>query len=491
MDGWFVVVVAAYFPPMSVLKSATYQEYTYTLTGNTDTSNQKLPTIVELVCQRLAQDYQICTTPMEGVTGHTLSIAQLQNTKRISFCLSFCNQFHKITYEEGTEAIQVDRWIRRIAAGTVLPQKHNIGMHTEAEGSHPSRRRNVVSSEKAGLSVALPLALGYKYFIWSDLNSRYVATKRDILPTHDIFSFNWNECDQVCTGLLDEEEAASNFKFRTIRFGFLTDAPADCLPAAIGEIRTTKGADKGEKSTRLEAFHSLIQAIFKKSPEEMNITIHNEPLLLHKFPRESVVAMTDFTHSPNISTSGLEGKLFDVTKTRRTSVKYPLTARASMRDEWIFIRYDTDYHDSVMYRIDISWLVASGGYVLEWVNKLTKKRVEQLMTVESLGISNSFRVPVLIRMTPAATTAAALLSNLFSKFGFVRDSGSAGSTQFIHHLGFVFLCVRDDGILWVGNALEGVSASRKTQRNLFVLFRDFCHSVSVATSILSRIIDNI
>jgi Vacuolar membrane-associated protein Iml1, N-terminal domain/IML1 N-terminal double psi beta barrel domain len=533
-----------YFPSTKELNS-TYLDYVWTLdaSGSLHGDNESL--LIELVCQRLAQDYQIAMLQLDAGMLSQLSSAKNQvsdptlrtrendvlDDVQNTYLLSFHNEFHKISYDRSEGSIEVRRYIK--ARDSDDSKTAPVLDKSKRSGRIPNKKS---APKKHALPIENPLAFPYRYFLWSDHTRAYMPMDRDIAANHDIFA--WNTCDQMLTDTDMYDEFDNSLKYRRQRFTLAPPAVPARVSVQAQEAYTPPSLSRLDlqdayrwRVEQADAYHATCQArqekfvemmerLFELKFDQLDIKtvdehafhsttwgdLSNPSTLGHPHESERTVAVSNRVSSGRQSYGRRKTRTlfarneaaqgFNCGYAQTNKRIFRLSDKTSTRSfEWIVLEYDQTFDPSVCYHIEVQWLAASGVAVANWIKNKLRQNVQrfgftathQVPTTQPLRTSDPFHLTYHSPLHPSCFRLIEV-HLLSPRFSFVLDDVSSINRQYLHRSGMAMVRVVSDGLLWINNNLTSAADKRVQSVQLYRDFRHVCQRLNHAASIVHPLV---
>ncbi|PRP86654.1 hypothetical protein PROFUN_05133 [Planoprotostelium fungivorum] len=400
-----------FFPsPLELSKS--FQDNVYHISLDVDDIHYQNKTddfVKELVSQRLGQNYQFVISAEEEANDvNTNNSGTKVPTKRYVHYLSLGHNYHKITYG-------------------------NYGQNVEVKRYHRSQLSNKAQS------------IPYRYYLWPVYNRLYETKEercRDInnmisvdFQHTQIFSYPWNYLDQLVGGYFDEL-TNENAHYWRCRYAIVPNQAPTLTEGEAGAKQYHQ-----DRSSSFQKFINVLQGSLKKAeyntPNEVNKTSDQPP--------------TDQTKT---STRPRRPKNF-LDKSVRIENR-------TDRPEWLWLLYDSLYSPTSVCHIQFQWMVSTACVVEELVSNAQRKakmcgfNMTQIPADQNPGPFSLSHIPIIIRdevLQHISAEKETVEQILTTRFDFVRDTSKPDYFMHRSSSAFVHYNAPDQTIQWRYNPL--------------------------------------
>jgi hypothetical protein len=414
-----------YFPSPKELRDS-YAESFYTLTLPSTSPFDSVPKynnhdelLIEMICQRLACDFQLVTgnesandsdagsrvrqaVSVNGAAGFggggrysTRQLDQAPDSHTVVYHLSTGHRIHQLIYDPERQTIEVKQYFQRSAAPRELAT-------TTAPTSPPQVE-----------------SVPYRYSIWVDTTQSFHPLQQEFhrFPTYDE---NWNSTDHLLCGYHDHMSDRS--KCRRIRFAILPpELPSD---ERGGEVKAIAATFAAKFARFLDYLQSRVAPNEDGSLETIAVAleldasgVHHRPVtVLPKGHNSHCYKVCCRTSSASTSSSGASSSSQTTTATGGLA---PLSSSVSRvrsedtRTEWVMLNLEDTLDITRTYHLDVRWLACSGIVTDEFVGAVKRKakqaglelrRIPEYSSVSFLQI-HPLIAPVLLPLSPSKETA--------------------------------------------------------------------------------------
>eukprot|EP00743_Colponemidia_sp_Colp-15_P010636 GILK01011743.1.p1 GENE.GILK01011743.1~~GILK01011743.1.p1 ORF type:complete len:1424 (-),score=261.13 GILK01011743.1:144-4415(-) len=463
-----------------------YMQYAYTLSLFPDENGYQNRTdqfVEELICQRLAQDFQLILSE-EG----TLLLSDLTKYVKNKVLLSKGHEYHQLLLDSDNQNIQITRFIRK---------KQN----------------------------RCPTSVAYSYLLLdSQYSDRFVAVKTSFVGG-DKGVYPWNYLDGVISGY--DSVLTNELRYRRIRFIVVPAANSTAssslsqfspvinhtsphpvstlvLSATAGSNGSSAGSTLNQETPgsieprrSFDINHHAASRVDSKSDsseenrieKSVSLFLRFKDLLqsqlgkLNKDLDRSATGSIDVTVEPWTPRPDEEEPRRCETRT----IRIPVEQTKSDRFEWIQLQYDATYKPDTCYHVEVQWLVCNGAAVDEIVQMLQRRAKQcglsmiQVPARNPLGTLDPFH-PTLLFPTASEYVKSSVKQLLIEPpFSFVFERKDKFGTQYMHPQGLAFVRIAADGIHWIHNIIPSDDPlPRGSQSACVALFERLKRYVEVA-----------
>lgn len=412
-----------YFPSPKELRDS-YAESFYTLTLPSTSPVDSVPKynnhdelLIEMICQRLACDFQLVTgnesasdsdgssrarqaVSVNGTAGFggggrysTRQLDQAPDSHTVVYHLSTGHRIHQLIYDPERQTIEVKQYFQRSAAPRELAMTPTSPPQVES--------------------------VPYRYSIWVDTTQSFHPLQQAFhrFPTYDE---NWNSTDHLLCGYHDHMSDRS--KCRRIRFAVLPpELPSD---ARGGEAKAVTATYAAKFARFLDYLQSRVAPNEDGSLETIAVAVeldssgvhHRPATVLPKGHNSRCYKVCCRTSSASTSSSGASSSSPATTTTGGLA---PLSSSASRvrsedtRTEWVMLNLEDTLDVTRTYHLDVRWLACSGIVADEFVSAVKRKakqaglelrRIPEYSSVSFLQI-HPLIAPVLLPSSPSQEPA--------------------------------------------------------------------------------------
>jgi hypothetical protein len=436
----FLPLTSDFYPTRKVLATK-FHVYNHTVNlevGFNDYRDDLELLLREMCVQRQAQDYQL-------VINNKLIDRSFRGRENKSAHFAMTNQFHRVEFDALEGEITVQR--------------------------HVSRALTDVTRAKMEV-------IKHQFLVWSPTKQTYVLASRDIRRTRDLF--DWSYVDHLLAGDYDELLDAS--KYRRVRMCL--------LPIEEKEPSLKPKKDASYTDVMFEGLQKMLKSLTKGTSGQLGVSLAPPPNTSQQADEKSITSGVvedeiDLEYERNAASASVRNGIrrkdeqaldtgFSRRAVRMAFHKIPILmydgkSKESTdgdeedRFEWIQLRYDTTYHPSYPFHVEVGWLVATGCNIDAWLkncSRLAKRYRMQVLTIptsESLSNSPAFVCPLPLPMENHSLRKAACAA-LVQEFNFVLVYHTKSyRKQYMHRHAYATVRVRSSGLVWIPNHLHSFS----------------------------------
>lgn len=452
-----------YFPSPKELRDS-YTESFYTLTLPSTSRFDSVPKynnhdelLIEMICQRLACDFQLMTSSESGndadagsrarqaVSANstagfggggrysTRRLDQAPDSHTVVYHLSTGHRIHQLIYDPERQTIEVKQYFQRSAAPRELST-------TPAPSSPPQHK-----------------SVPYRYSIWVGTTRSFHPLQQEFhqFPPHDE---NWNSTDHLLCGY--HGHMSDRSKCRRIRFAVMPPVFPDDQGS---ESKAIAAAHAAKFARFLDYLQSRVAPNDDGSLEMIAVVVeldvscvrHRPAVVLPKGYNSRCYKVCCRTSSASVSPLSSSSASPAVTAPGVSVPPHPPSSSGSKarsedtRTEWVMLNLEDTMDITRTYHLDVRWLACSGIVADEFVGAVKRKakqaglelrRIPEYSSVAFLQI-HPLIAPVLLPLSP-------------SKEKVVGESMSVGKrksrvVRMVEALGFVL----DDERIADGNGI--------------------------------------
>lgn len=447
-----------YFPSPKDLRDS-YTESFYTLTLPLTSPYDSVPKynnhdelLVEMICQRLACDFQLVASESSsdldsnrprapvgpnivGFSGggrySTRQLDQAPDSHTIVYHLSTGHRIHQLIYDPERQTIEVKQYFKQ------SPTLRDVSSPSEAE------------------------SVPYRYSIWVERTQSFHPLQQEFrrFPTHNE---NWNTTDHLLCGYHDHMSDKS--KCRRIRFAIM---PPQTSNEASDDINAIAASHAAKFARFLDYLQSRVAPNDDGSVETISVQVELDASSIHHRPAAVLPKGYNsrcYKVCCRISAASVSS---GVTNSPPGPPPAPPASSGSktrsedIRTEWLMLNLEDTMDIMRTYHIDVRWLACSGNVADEFVGAIKRKakqagldlrRVPEYSSVSFLQI-HPLIAPVLLPISASKSTG-------------VCDSLTVGQNkspvvEMVESLGFVLDDERIADINGIGYGL-GIEREEKT-----------------------------
>jgi hypothetical protein len=451
----------------------------------------------ELLCQRLAQDFQIVISDRETSLSvqpvpvavqssfgskTAFSASSTNGQGQLTYSLSIEGQYQTLTLDVKTGDLDVTTW-------------------------------NAKDKLAANVNASYP----YSYNLWLP----QVATFRqfDVTFAGTQFEYKWNQLDELVTEV-EEMDFNDSMKYRRIRFAVLPVLDHSADKSAAPVLHSNSPTPDMQRAP----LHSIDPPNLTESPAELSSDAlpdgsespitdaapehPNEPaqqLTLEPTKVVESVAASARTETQNffkffegflqtsnsalvqpISIADCVPPLVPCKDDDIESESFPAMGRKTLklqsdfvgRHEWVQVAYDTVYHPDVAFHFEIHWLAASGTGVDEFFGSCRRRaktnamRLLQISADQTNKMLDPFHCALQLNVA-SQEISVQLQAELISEFGFVVDGAAQRQCrQYVHITGGAVIRVQRDCWLFMPTVLPSTPTDVRAETNS--MYRRLC-----------------
>jgi len=500
--------------------------------------------IVELVCQRLSQDFQLYIGEAPGTRRTESGLLQ--------YTLTMGHQFHEILYAPETRQVTIQRYVHKnYMSNQSQPWAYEYMLYDGAEQSTqpvkimfsemvPFYNWNILDNLVCGYDEDLASVVRYRRIMMMILPQNDQTQREEVPAPPSSGSIGEN-----VTAKLDESgpTIAIDGSGRHLRGGsedigsieeqlLQKEGPISSKLRRHGTTAPTPG--QKEHRELLEAAASSFKrrsfgswAIPRISSEEEDALVAGfckfRDWLQGKAPDRDLGIEIRRRYHPAPDGDGFimptDDSVLEAKPCKMKALKIGIQARKSGRYEWLVLQYDTIYSPYQSFHLEVQWMVAAGASIQAFFTAMIRKARLAGLTLQQIpeycrstatGYSVSRRVPhpfvlpkcirfdslrfdkepVFLKLVLDALQVRLqyVVDSVFEHYGFLRPT-------LVHRQGLAFLHFSTDGIEFLQNRLLATSTNRtadyEASHRLFHDTKDLCESLQTSFLIANQVVDDI